>query len=762
MPVAAAWKDATDADNRGLRMILRKEWAPALAHYQEAVRRFPGHAPLWRNLASLYVLRKDPAGAVRALEGAVRLDPAQVYSWRLLRELMMKEGEGRAWLGRAAFWWRRTHSPEAFRAWAGALVRLHRFSQAEKLMDRRPAGVPDFRLSFPGRTAQGTPHPLFLLITLDTFRADLLDSPATPFLTGLASESHSFRQFISAVPITLPAHASMLTGLYPNHHGVRDNSIYRLSPGARTQAESFRAAGWATSAHVSAFILDRMFGLEQGFETYGDRFVPDKKGSRFPESRRAGETLAAAAGHLAKLAQGQAFAWIHLYDTHAPYEPPFPFDEAWPDRPYAGEAAYMDYALGQFVRTLREDGRWDRTTLVVAGDHGESLGEHREATHGFLLYRSTLHVPLFIHLPGQTAGKVHPQGVSSVDLFPTILRLAGLPAPPSDGRDLFAPEGERAIYSETQIPLPFGWSDLYRVQKGGAAFIGPPSGKAFDLVSDPGEVHPLGSVPAGLAALVDGYRADRRGLNSETSALDDESLAKLKSLGYAHAGATPAMTELPLPDPETKMESLLIYQRALAAEEDGDMKTLGKWTRALAEKEAGNPSILAFCAEWFHKAGDEGRAASVLRDALKLDPRHPQALFYSGLMDERAGRLVSAEGAYKVVLEVQPNHFSARYNLSRVFLMEKKWAEGERAMEEILKRLPDHAYTLNNLAYLYWARDKACSKALEFARKANAIKPDDPALQESLLSTLRNCGKDDEAGRLEKESTLLSLAPAPR
>lgn len=749
MVVDAAWTDAADADARGLRLILNKKWTSALSHYQQAVRQFPDHAPLWRNLASLCVLQKDQAGAMKALDRAVWLDPAHVYSWRLLRELMLKEGEERAWLGRAAAWWRGTRTPDAFRAWTGALVRLHRFSQAEKLMERRPEGVPDFRLTFP-KAAQTSAAPLFLFITLDTFRADLLDFPAAPFLTGLAMESHAFGHFISAVPITLPAHASMMTGLYPNHHGVRDNSIYRLSPEALTLAESFRTAGWATSAHVSAFILDRMFGLEQGFETYGDRFVPEKKGSRFPESRRARETLAEAAESLAKTADRRTFTWIHLYDTHAPYEPPFPFDEAWPDRPYQGEAAYMDYSLGRFIESLRADVRWARTTLVIAGDHGESLGEHREATHGFLLYHSTLHVPLFVHFAGQTTGKAHPESVSSVDLFPTILRLAGLPIPPSDGRDLFAPGGEQAIYSETQIPLPFGWSDLYRVQKGRAAFIGLPSGRAFDLASDPGEVHPLGSVPAGLAALADGYRTDRRGLNSEASVLDDDSLAKLKSLGYVHAGAAPARTDTFMPDPEMKMESLLLYQRALAAEEDGDREALGKWTRTLAEKETGNPSILAFCAEWFHKAGDDRTAASVVRDALKADPRHPQALFYLGLMDERASRLASAEKAYRAVLEVQPNHFSARYNLSRVFLMEKKWTEGERAMEEILKRLPNHAYTLNNFAFLYWTRDKDCAMALDFARRANAKKPDDPALKESLASTLRNCGEANDAARLEK------------
>jgi choline-sulfatase len=742
-PLAADVKEAREADVRGLRLILQKDWDHALAHYREAVERFPDFAPLWRNLASLHELRGESAPAVAALCRAAALDPGQVKTWMVLRDLMLKTGREREWLCLAASWWTGTRSPEAFKAWAGALVRLGRWSQAEKLMDKRPPGVSDFRLSFPTASAADASRRLVLLITLDTFRQDAVDPAVTPNLAALESVSHVFTEAVSVAPITFPAHASMMTGLYPNHHGVRDNSIYRLSPQAVTAADLFKARGWSTAAFVSAFILDHRFGLDKGFDRYGDVFSRTEKQHRFPESRRAGETLAEAAGYLRASKDSALFVWLHLYDAHAPYDPPFPFNEAWPDRPYRGETAYLDYALGKWFGSLKDSGLWDRTSLLVIGDHGESLGEHGEATHGFLLYRSTLRVPLVVHLPGQERMVRHDGPVSTVDVFPTLAGWIHAAAPAVDGRSLFDAPRERLLYSETQIPLPFHWSDLYRVQKGNLACVAEPRGKAFDAKADPGERKPLERIPGELAQAVEAYKADRRGLKSVENPLDDEALERLKSLGYAHAGGLPsAGRHGNLPDPETKMASLLYYQRALAAEDDGDLKALEKWTRALLDGEKDNPSMLAFGAEWLHKAGRDRDAADAVRRALVLDPAHPQALFYSGLMAERAGRLEEAESAYHAALKAQPGLFFARYNLSRVYLMEKKWDAAQAAMGEILKGIPNHAYTLNNMAYLYWARDRNCEKALEYVRRADAAKPDDPAIRESLKSTLHNCGKD--------------------
>gem|GEM_PF-566716 len=743
-PLAAEVHDARDADVRGLRMVLNKDWDHALAHYQEAVERFPDFAPLWRNLASLYELRGDSVKAITALRRAVAIEPGQIRAWTSLREVLLNSGGERPWLSLAALWWRTTRSPEAFKAWAGALVRLGRFSQAEKLMARRPAGVPDFRLAFPTASAVDSKRRLTLLITLDTFRYDALSPDVTPNLAALEAVSHVFTEAVSVAPITFPAHTSMMTGLYPNHHGVRDNSIYRLSPQAVTLAEIFKKNGWSTAAFVSAFILDHRFGLDQGFDRYGDVFPHVEKQRRFPESRRAEDTLKEAAGYLRASPSSAQFVWLHLYDAHAPYDPPFPFNEAWPDRPYLGETAYLDYALGKWFDSLRGSGLWPRTSILVIGDHGESLGEHGEATHGFLLYRSTLHVPLLVHRPGQTRMERHSQPVSTVDVFPTMAGWIHAAAPAVDGRPLFEGSPDRLLYSETQIPLPFRWSDLYRVQKGNLAYVAEPRGKAFDVKADPGERKPLERIPGELAQAVEAYRQDRRGLKSEENPLDDEALERLKSLGYAHAGGLPASAPKNLPDPGTKMESLTFYQRALAAEDDGDLDALEKWTRALLAAEKDNPAMLAFGAEWLHKAGRDRDAADAVRRALRLDPAYPQAVFYSGLMAERAGRLEEAEQDYRSALKIQAGLFFARYNLSRVYLMEKKWDAAQAAMGEILKGIPNHAYTLNNMAYLYWARDKNCEKALDYVRKADAAKPDDPALRESLISTLHNCGKDGE------------------
>jgi len=297
-------------------------------------------------------------------------------------------------------------------------------------------------------------RPNILLITLDTTRADHIGAygdrrARTPNLDRLAAGGVLFERAISAAPLTLPAHVSIFTGSYPFAHGVRNNGNFTLSDRVPTLTGALRAAGYRTAAFVSAFVLDRRYGLAAGFERYDDRVELERRGS---------ETAAAASAWLAETSHDPRpfFVWLHLYDPHDPYDPPPSFREAFADRPYDGEIAYDDEAIGTLLERLQQLGVGQSTLVAVAGDHGESLGEHGEATHGLFVYESVVKIPMILSGAGRSrAGRRVRALVRSIDLAPTLLAAANVPAlrgaqgrnllPLVDGREA----GPGEAYSET-------------------------------------------------------------------------------------------------------------------------------------------------------------------------------------------------------------------------------------------------------------------------------------------------------------------------
>ena len=333
-----------------------------------------------------------------------------------------------------------------------------------------------------------------LLVTIDTLRRDRVGAfgdrrGLTPTLDRLAAGGIRYTHAFSHVPMTLPAHTSILTGLTPRHHGVRNNTTFRLDERVPTLATALKGAGYRTGAFVGAFVLDGRFGLSRGFDEYNDRLGhPDRPTFHIAE-RRASEVVAAAGSWI--LAEGADtrstsastrrpwFAWVHLFDPHAPYDAPA---GARADlAPYDAEVAYTDAMLGQFLDRLRAAGALDRTLVVVTADHGESLGEHGETTHGLFAYNATLAVPLIVNGPGLAPGEVD-EPVAHADLMPTILDLLGSPIPGSlDGRSLVrAPARDRSIYFEAlDASLTRGWAPLVGVIQNGWKFIDLPDAEAL-------------------------------------------------------------------------------------------------------------------------------------------------------------------------------------------------------------------------------------------------------------------------------------------
>jgi arylsulfatase A-like enzyme len=352
--------------------------------------------------------------------------------------------------------------------------------------------------------------PSVLLITLDTTRADRLgcygrSGADTPRLDALARRGVLFEQAYATTPLTLPSHASILTGTYPLYHGVRDNGSYRLDPRLTSLAELFAERGYRTGAFVGAYPVASHFGLAQGFEIFDEDFTGSGRQRRLTFSERPAERVVeAAGGWLGTLEDGeQFFAWVHVFDPHFAYAPPEPYATRYRDDPYQGEIAYVDHCLGRLFDRLVGLGRLETTLVVVVADHGEALGQHGEGTHSPLIYNSTMWVPLLIAGPRIPPSGRLPTTVSLIDIVPTLTELADLPTPDEvQGVSLVplwrgAQLAPRAVYLETLRPrLHYGWSDLRGVVANGWKLIEAPEagGSAFELynvVEDPEERNDL-------------------------------------------------------------------------------------------------------------------------------------------------------------------------------------------------------------------------------------------------------------------------------
>ena len=403
-----------------------------------------------------------------------------------------------------------------------------------------------------------------LLISIDTCRADYLSCygdprGTTPRLDALARESSVFSEAVANVPLTLPSHCTMMTGMLPPSHGVRYNIKYRLGASSLTLAEILKDKGYQTGAVIGAFVLDSRFGLNQGFDTYDDKLERNKAGAPEEDERPGGDVSRLAGEWLDKNHDKPFFLFLHYYDPHREYTPPEPYATRFKDDPYAGEIAYVDHCIGTVLDKLKELRLYDSSLIVVVGDHGEGLGEHNERDHGFLTYQSTLRVPLMIKRPGRKEGRwIRDQRVSVADVAPTILGCVGIPVPPRmQGRDLArslegrtpaASYEQRQLYFETLLPTqyecapPVGLVSAATSPGKGWKYIESLKPELYDLSKDPGEKTNLISTDPARAeslrnALAGIRKAITRPSGEETELkLDPQSIERLERLGYLAGG----------------------------------------------------------------------------------------------------------------------------------------------------------------------------------------------------------------------------------
>jgi arylsulfatase A-like enzyme/Tfp pilus assembly protein PilF len=600
-----------------------------------------------------------------------------------------------------------------------------------------------------GRLPRGVrPSDLSLLIiTLDTTRADRLGAygwfpTATPSLDRIARDGVLFEQAAAPAPLTLPAHSSLFTGKYPPQHGVRDNGGFFLDERETTLAERLKANGLKTGGFVGAYVLDRRWGIAQGFDTYSDDFDLSKFASPTlgEVERPANEVADHALAWLETVKASRFFGWVHFYDAHSPYVPPEPYRTRFADQPYLGEIAFVDSQVGRILSFLERARLLDRTVIAVLGDHGESLGDHGESTHGFFIYQSVLHVPLFIRAPYDLLrGRRVADVVRSVDVMSTVLDLLGIPlADKVEGRSLVplmtgeVREMGLAAYAEAVYPsYHYGWGKLRSLTAGRYKYIDAPRPELYDLSQDPGEAHNL---HAQRRALGDRMASVVRALDTTGAAdvkraldVDPDARARLAALGYVgtFVAAAPA-DRASLADPKDKIE--LFNLLMTARERLHDAHDFDGGLKALQEVLAKDPRVIdawLLVGNEYSRRREFSQALDCYKRALALKPDYDLAVFNMANVYRTLGRDDDALEGYRRLLALDPKNAQAHQEVAQVMVDQGKLQEARKELNHALELEPAMAAARNTLGALRLKQGDPSGGA----REIQAALDQDPSLR---------------------------------
>ncbi|HVR44939.1 MAG TPA: sulfatase-like hydrolase/transferase [Thermoanaerobaculia bacterium] len=659
---------------------------------------------------------------------------------------------------------REPSSPEPRRRralpWAAAAVVVAALVAAVLLLPER--GVES------GAGAAGAPPPGIILITIDTLRADALGFAGnreveTPFLDRLASGGLVFTNAHAHNVVTLPSHVNILTGLLPYQHGVRDNSGYVLDREFATVAPLLKKEGWATGAFIAAYPLDARYGLTPGFDVYDDR-LPEGRGRhdlQTPE-RPAEEVLAAATAWW-NAQQGRRFMWVHLFEPHAPYAPAGEFASRYRDKPYLGEVAYLDSVMAKFLEpVLRES---PSTMLIVTSDHGESLHEHGEATHGLFAYEATLKVPLLVHEPGVVKAGVDGRPARHIDLAPTILARAGIAVPEDRlGRSLLAPvdQPQPTYFEALSASLNRGWAPLVGLIEENEKYIDLPLPELYDLERDPGETRNLvderrrvvARMRQALAAAAPAAATERRVVSGEEA-------SRLLSLGYV-SGTAAKKTYTAADDPKNLIEYDRMLHEIVEANQAGRANEALETARELVRRQPEMPlarEMLSFVLQeqdrvdeaiatlqearsrgvvsetidrrlglLLSETGRAGDAVSVLAtlgDSVDVD-----TLNAYGISLADVGRHGDAMRQFERVLAIDATNATAHQNLGIAALRAQDSARALTHLNRALELDPNLPLALNTLGVLH-AQSGRPAEAIRLWSRAVAV---DPQLHDALFN----------------------------
>ncbi len=626
--------------------------------------------------------------------------------------------------------------------------------------------------------ASAKPSTNVILVTMDTLRADHVGcygatQVQTPVLDSLCHDSVVFEQAFSQVPLTWPSHAAILTGTYPFQNGVQDFTGQPLAATFRTVAQGFKANGYATGAVVSAFVLDRSWGLARGFDFYDDAFNAEtfQKKDIGLVDRKAEESVSHALDWLKKNSQRPFFLWLHLYDPHSPYDPPEPFRSQYKGHLYDGEIAYADHELGRLISWLKQRGFYDRSLIIFLSDHGESLGDHGEGEHGFFIYNSTIRIPLILKPPagsGIRPGRVSTP-VETIAVAPTLLHLANAkdaidkqfqsPALPVKNAD-----GDDGAYSETFYPFSsFGWSPLHSLETSRYHYIDAPQPELYEVANDPEEQNNLAAQQTATVAVLKEKLKQRVKNNpfakdeSKGSGLNPDTVEKLRALGYVAYRAPVSAEALAagLPDPKSKVGEFQDILRSADAFEAGDFQAgeallaevrekdpkmyvvpfmLGegairqrKWEEARAQFQQTlqlNPNFDQAMTGLAHAQvmlGQFVEARQWLEKALKFNPQNYRAWYQLGAIDAKTDK-AAAIADYEKAVSIQPNFGILRRDLGVLHVEQKNYAEAAKHLAKAAELGVNDAPLYNFLGISY-SRTNQLQKAVESYRQALKLDP---------------------------------------
>jgi arylsulfatase A-like enzyme/Tfp pilus assembly protein PilF len=638
--------------------------------------------------------------------------------------------------------------------------------------------------------------PSLLLVTLDTLRADRVGGGRglTPALDALAARGVSFEEAVASVPLTLPSHSTILSGLEPTRHGVRDNGTYVFPEEPPTLATILQARGYATAAFVGAHVLDRRFGLARGFGHYDDRIERRDEGPSVLESERRGDAVADAAAGWIRAQTGRYFAWVHLYDPHAPYEPPEPYAGAYAGSPYDGEVAFADACVGRVLEAARA-ASGDALLVAVLADHGEGLGDHGERTHGFFVYQSTLRVPFILAGPGLPRGERRAGLARTADVLPTVLARLDLPAPSGiDGADLLRAR-PREAYAESRYAAGFGWAPLFSFRVGTLKYVEAPRPELYDLAEDPDEARDLARErPADAARLRAALAAFRRSEREGASApIDAESAEKLRALGYVAGPAPAAGGAAAGTDPKDALPLWQLFEEASWARARGERDLAVARLRELVARDPRNPAFLRGLASALRLGGHAAEAARVLDDlvraapqdalawheramaqaaagrledaaasaerAVALGPTLPEPHNHLGVLRARLGRPQAALEAFAAAVRLDPNNARAWNNRANALRALGRRDEAAAAYREAVERSPAYTDPLNGLGVLAVEAGDLDAAAAAFGRVLG-LEADHQDARLNLAYVRARQGRVEEARRLLGE-VLRSKAAGP-
>ena len=566
----------------------------------------------------------------------------------------------------------------------------------------------------PPMTEVEKPQPSILLVTLDTTRADSMgfesDAVETPTLDALAARGARFSQAWTTVPMTLPSHTSMLTGLYPSEHGIRENSRF-LDDDRTLLAERLQDAGYATAAFVSGYPLKRRFGLARGFEHYDDDMG---KGNA---ERAAGPTTQRALEYLEATARGPVFVWVHYFDPHDPYVPPEPYRSRYPSSPYLGEIAYMDQELGRLVEAFEARNAGSDSRILVVGDHGEGLGDHGELLHGNLLYRGVMRVPLILAGSGIPIAEVE-TAVSTRRVFDTILGWAGL----DSDFDLLAADPEIVMGEALKPYLQYGWQPQVMAVWGTVKVIQSGETEVYDLQTDPSESVDLGDgaqIDPKIVEAISSYAlvpAIEEGSSPES--LDQETRKQLAALGYVGwESPAPAREDAPNPKDMTHLFSDLNEGAELFVREEYEA-SIRVFEKVMA-KDRENLMVTVRLAVAHSILGNQERAQQLFDRAERIHHGSIDLQHYLAMHYFRFRRWDLAAPLFEKVLTVMPRKLPALEALARIRESEGRFDDAARLMKRIvaLKESPAAEWARLGELEMAIANTPAAIRAFEEARR---------------------------------------------